>query len=372
MFRIQNRAGQARTGCLFTHHGDVRTPVFMPVGTHATVKAMTPEELCDNDVEIILANTFHLYLRPGAELIHSLGGLHTFMHWNLPILTDSGGFQVFSLSKLRTITEEGVQFASPLDGSRHFMSPEKSIEVQHLLGSDIIMAFDECIPYPADYAYAKQSTDRTLRWLERCKKAHINHPSQFLFGIAQGGMYPDLRRYSARRSAEMDFEGYAIGGLAVGEPRNMTWEMLDASIDELPPAKPRYMMGVGTPVDIIRAVDAGVDMFDCVLPTRNARNGNLFVETGTISIKQAQYRDDPLPIDPQCSCYTCQNYTRAYLRHLYLSNEILSSRLNTIHNIHFFMSLLQRIRAAIASDTWDGFRDCWIANYTTSQMDEQA
>lgn len=356
-FTIKKTVGKARLGVLETPHGIVNTPVFMPVGTQGTVKAMTPEELQELGAEIVLGNTFHLFLRPGAEIIHKLGGLHKFMHWDRTILTDSGGYQVFSLSKLRRISEEGVEFISPVDGAHLFLSPEKSIEVQNLLGADIIMGFDECIPYPADYEYAKTATERTLRWMERSKMAHNNSDNQALFGIVQGGMYEELRLWSAQRTVELGFPGYAIGGLSVGEPKSLTWEMLAISISALPEELPRYMMGIGTPVDIIRAVDSGVDMFDCVLPTRNARNGKLFVSTGTIVIKQAQYKDDPRPLDENCDCYTCRNYCRAYLRHLYMANEILGSRLNTIHNLHFYFSFVRRIRESIANGNWQELRD---------------
>ncbi len=367
-FEVKSTNGQARLGLLTTEHGTVDTPVFMPVGTQGTVKGMTPEELIGEGAEIILGNTFHLYLRPGVEIIHKLGGLHTFMHWERTILTDSGGFQVFSLSKLRKITDEGVEFASPVDGSRHIFTPQKSIDIQNRLGADIIMAFDECIPWPAEYAYAKSATERTLRWLEASHAAHKND-QQALFGIVQGGMYEELRAWSAEQTVGNDLPGYSIGGLAVGEPREMTWKMLDVSISFLPEHKPRYMMGIGTPQDIVRAVDKGVDMFDCVLPTRNARNGNLFVSNGTISIKQARYADDPRPLDEKCTCYTCRNYSRAYLRHLFMANEILSSRLNTIHNLHFFFTHVREIRKAIKQKQWEEFRDSFLENNVNNRRD---
>lgn len=367
-FKLLKQTGKARIGLLETRHGSVPTPVFIPVGTQATVKAITPEELIQLGAEIILTNTFHLYLRPGAEIIKQVGGLHKFMHWEYPLLTDSGGFQVFSLSQLRRITEEGVEFLSPVDGSTHLFTPEKSIEVQCLLRADIIMSFDECIPYPADFDYARVSTERTLRWVERSKRAHKLSEEQLLFGIVQGGMYEELRHWSAKKTVELNFPGYAIGGLAVGEPRELTYKMLAVSIKELPEDKPRYMMGVGTPADIIQAVDAGVDMFDCVLPTRNARNGNLFVSNGTISIKQASYRSDPRPVDETCACYTCRNYSRAYLRHLYMAREILSSRLNTIHNLYFYFKLIEGIRNALKENEWEKFRDQQLQQLVSSAM----
>ena len=362
-FKLIATSQRARAGLMSLAHGEVQTPIFMPVGTYATVKAMTPEELMEIGARVILANTFHCYLRPGAEIIQRLGGLHGFMNWRLPILTDSGGFQIFSLSKLRRITDEGVEFSSPVDGSRHFISPERSIEIQQHLGADIIMAFDECIPYPAEHEYVRDSSERTLRWLERCKKAHPSGGSQALFGIAQGGVYDDLRLSSAQQTAEIDLPGYAVGGLAVGEPRELTWGMLDITLSALPMEKPRYMMGVGTPADLIRAVNAGVDMFDCVMPTRNARNGKLFVSSGSIVIKQAQYREDPASLDEDCDCYTCRNFSRAYLRHLYMTNEILGARLNTIHNLHFYLSLVGRMRDAIIADRWAAFRDEWLPRF---------
>lgn len=370
-FTLLKQQGRARLGRLETPQGIVHTPVFMPVGTQATVKAMTPEELQQLGAEIILANTFHLYLRPGADIIHQLGGLHKFMHWELPLLTDSGGYQVFSLSQLRSINDDGVEFTSPIDGSRHFFSPEKSIEVQQLLGADIIMCFDECIPYQADFTYAKNSTERTLRWAERCQRAHAHIEHQALFGVVQGGMFEELRCWSARKTLELNFPGYAIGGLAVGEPRDLTWKMLSASLSELPADKPHYMMGVGTPADILRAVNAGVDMFDCVLPTRNARNGNLFTTNGTLSIKQAQYRSDPRPVDENCTCYTCRNYSRAYLRHLYMANEILSSRLNTIHNLYFYLSLIKQVRCAIENNLWEDFLNQWLNKLDRKDVQEE-
>lgn len=356
-FTITHKApsSRARIGMLETPHGLVQTPVFTPVGTKATVKAMTPEELLELGAELLLANTFHLSLRPGAEVIYQLGGLHKFMHWDHPLLTDSGGFQIFSLSALNKIDEDGVTFKSPLDGSLHRLTPEKAVEIQNLLGADIIMVLDECIPYPCEIDYARYSTQLTLNWARRSQAAHKN-PAQALFGIVQGSVYPELRIESARETAALDFPGYAIGGLSVGEPKPLMYEMLNLSVNHLPEDKPRYLMGVGTPQDFIAAVDHGVDMFDCVIPTRNARNGKLYTSGGTINIKNAAYAADAGPVDPHCSCYTCRHYSRAYLRHLFLSKEILAARLNTVHNLAFFLSLIRQIRQAIRTNSWDAFK----------------
>jgi queuine tRNA-ribosyltransferase len=337
---------QARLGRVETDHGSFATPAFFPVGTQGTVKSLTPEELMEIGVEAILGNTYHLYLRPGHETIGRLGGLHHFIHWERPILTDSGGFQIFSLGSLRKISEEGVTFQSHLDGSSHFLTPEKVVEIQSILGSDIAMVLDECVPYPSSYESVKVSTERTGRWARRCLKMKRSpHPA--LFAIVQGGVYRDLREKSAQTLLEMDFQGYAIGGLSVGEPKSMMRDVLEWTIPFLPENAPRYLMGVGTPEDILHAVIHGVDFFDCVLPTRNARNGTLFTSSGKISIKQAQYAEDGRPLDETCTCYTCRHYSRAYLRHLYLSKEILSSRLNTIHNLFYYINLLINIRGAI-------------------------
>ena len=345
----------ARLGSLTTSHGKIETPIFMPVGTQATVKAMTPEELVQVGSQIILANTYHLYLRPGHELIGRLGGLHRFMHWDRPILTDSGGFQVFSLGELRKISEEGVNFRSHIDGSRHFISPEVSIAIQEALGSDIAMCFDECPPYPAELSYVQKSLELTTRWARRCKDAHTR-PDQALFGIVQGGMHPDLRRESARQITDIGFDGYALGGLSVGEEREVMYDMMQACSDILPELSPRYIMGIGAPEDLIEGVNAGFDMFDCVMPTRNARNGALFTSFGRINIKAAIFAEDEGPIDPECDCYVCSNYSRAYLRHLYRSQEILASRLNTWHNLHFYLKLMGRVREAIAAGRFAAFR----------------
>ena len=346
----------ARRGRITTPHGTVETPVFMPVGTKASVKAMTPEELVDCGVEMILANTYHLLLRPGEGLIRDLGGLHGFMNWKGPILTDSGGFQVFSLSGLRRIREEGVEFRSHIDGAMCFISPERSVEIQEALGADIIMAFDDCTPYPADRRYTEESMELTHRWALRCKRAKRRR-DQALFGIVQGGMYEDLRARSAERIVEIGFDGYAIGGLSVGEGKDLMYAMLGATVDRLPEESPRYLMGVGTPEDIVTSVEMGVDMFDCVLPTRCARNGTLFTSRGKLVIKNSQYARDGSPVDEGCSCYTCTNYSRAYLRHLYMSGEILASRLNTIHNIHYYATLMCRLRDAIERGDLSGFKE---------------
>jgi len=337
---------KARLGRIVTRHGTITTPAFLPVGTQGTVKSLTPEELVEVGVEGILGNTYHLYLKPGHETIGRLGGLHRFIHWERPILTDSGGYQVFSLAKLRKISDDGVTFQSHIDGSEHFLTPEKVMEIQRTLGSDIAMVLDECVPYPSPHEYVKASTRLTTRWAERCLKARRSDDPA-LFGIVQGGMYRDLREESARALTRLDFQGYAIGGLSVGEPKSIMHDVLEWTTPFLPENRPRYLMGVGTPEDILHATMQGIDLFDCVLPTRNARNGMLFTSKGKISIKQARYAEDPGPIDESCLCYSCRHYSRAYLRHLYLANEILSSRLNTIHNIYYYMELMKEIRAAI-------------------------
>jgi len=341
---------------MVTRRGVVETPVFMPVGTQGTVKGILPESLLELGAEIILGNTYHLFLRPGHELVNRLGGLHKFMNWNGPILTDSGGFQVFSLGDLCSISEEGVTFQSHLDGSRHFLSPEISVAVQRALGADIVMAFDECIPHPSARDYVAASTARSTRWAERCKQAHLTDQGAALFGIVQGGMELDLRTRSAEELLEIGFDGYAIGGLSVGEETGLMYRVMEHTLPLLPVDRPRYVMGVGTPENLVEAVARGVDMFDCVMPTRNARNGLLFTGFGKISIKQAQYREDPAPIDPACSCYVCRNYSRAYLRHLYQSNEILASVLNTHHNLHYYLSLMSGIRRALDEGTFGEYR----------------
>ena len=353
----------ARLGRLHTPHGVIETPIFMPVGTQATVKAMTPEELKDIGSQIILSNTYHLYMRPGHDLIEKAGGLHKFMNWDKPILTDSGGFQVFSLGPLRKIKEEGVEFRSHLDGSKHFLSPEKATEIQNALGSDIIMAFDECAPYPADRQYVKNSLERTTRWLERCKAAHKYPERQALFGIVQGGMYKELREQSAREITAIDLPGYAIGGLSVGEPKEMMYEVLDYTVPLLPEDKPRYLMGVGSPDDLLEGVLRGIDMFDCVLPTRIARNGTAMTSQGKVVVRNASYAEDFTSLDPECDCYTCRNYTKAYLRHLIKCNEILGARLLTIHNLHFLLKLMENVREAIREDRLLDYKKDFFEKY---------
>jgi queuine tRNA-ribosyltransferase len=345
----RTKDGRARLGLLETPHGTIETPVFMPVGTQATVKTMTPEELKDIGARIILSNTYHLYLRPGHKVVEEAGGLHKFMHWDGSILTDSGGYQVFSLGELREIREEGVTFRSHIDGSLHFIGPETSIEIQNALGADIIMAFDECIPYPANYEYVKNSVERTTRWAQRCQKAHKN-PNQTLFGIVQGGLYRDLRVKSAKDLTSMDFKGYAVGGLSVGESKEEMYKVLDYTVPILPEEKPRYLMGVGSPDAIFEGVMRGIDMFDCVLPTRIARNGTIFTKNGKLVIRNAAYARDYSPPDPKCDCYVCRNYTRAYIRHLINAKEVLGIRLTTIHNLYFLLNLMKEIRKAIEGD----------------------
>ena len=346
----------ARLGQLRTAHGLVNTPIFMPVGTKATVKTCSPRDLVDLGAEIILGNTYHLYLRPGHNIIRQAGGLHKFMAWKKPILTDSGGFQVFSLGASRTITEEGVEFKSEIDGQKHMITPERSIEIQNALGADVIMIFDECPAHTTDRAYIENSMQMTLRWAERCRRAHQNS-NQLLFGIVQGGFFADLRRSSVEGTVALDFPGYAIGGLSVGERKDLMYETLAATAPFLPEDKPRYLMGVGTPEDLVYGVSCGIDMFDCVMPTRNARNGSLFTTTGGIKIRNAQYKTDFTPLDPSCICYTCQHFTRAYMRHLHLENEILGHRLKTIHNLHFYLSLMRGIRLAITNGSFTKLKD---------------
>lgn len=354
----------ARRGVIHTPHGDIQTPVFMPVGTQATVKSMTPDELKDMiDAKIILSNTYHLYLRPGSKIVKEAGGLHKFMNWDRAILTDSGGFQVFSLGDLRTISEEGVEFKSHLDGSKHFFSPESVMETENDLGADIIMAFDECVEYPATYEYTKQSMERTTRWAKRCKEAHKNTEKQGLFGIIQGGFYKDLRDKSLEDLVAMDFPGYAIGGISVGEPKEEFLDILRYTTPKMPKNKPRYLMGVGTPDYLIEAALAGIDMCDCVLPTRIARNGTAMTWNGKVVVRNATYERDFTPLDSECDCYTCRNYTKAYLRHLVKTKEILGVRLLSIHNLYFLSKLMVRVRKEIENDNLLNFKNEFYSKY---------
>ncbi len=359
----KDAATGARAGIIHTPHGSFPTPIFMPVGTQASVKGVSPDELKDLGAGIILSNTYHLCLRPGMDLVREAGGLHKFMHWDRAILTDSGGFQVFSLGDLRKITEEGVTFRSHIDGSKKFLSPEVSMDVQMALGSDIVMAFDECVPYPADFQYAKQSTERTLRWLKRCKQA-MTAPNQGLFGIVQGGMHKELREWSARETVALDLPGYAVGGLSVGEPKELMYEMLEYSTSLLPENKPRYLMGVGTPDCLVEGVQRGIDMFDCVYPTRVARNGMAMTWTGRLVMKNAQFTHDHHVLEEGCGCYACRNgYTRAYIRHLVRAGEIFGLRLLSLHNLWFLQEFMRRMRQAILEDRFGAFREEFFAHY---------
>ena len=357
-FEILARSGEARLGRLETGHGVIDTPAFMPVGTYGSVKAMSPEELVELGAEIVLGNTFHLMLRPGPAVIEAHGGLHRFMHWSRPILTDSGGFQVFSLASLRKITEEGVQFRSPVDGAEVSLTAEISMDMQRALRSDIAMAFDDCTPYPATEQQARESMERSMRWARR-SHAHYyrDAPPGGLFGIVQGGMYSALRRASLEMLLELDWPGFAIGGLAVGEPEAERLRVLEDIVPHMPATRPRYLMGVGFPEDIVAAVLRGIDLFDCVIPTRHARNGHLFTAAGVLNIRNSAHQDDLAPVDPTCDCYSCRNYTRAYLRHLDRCNEILGLRLNTIHNLHYYLRLMRAVRQAIASDDFGAFAE---------------
>lgn len=345
-FQCLKTDGKARLGEVKTAHGSFQTPAFMPVGTQGSVKAMPPDVLETLDAQIILSNTYHLYLRPGMEVIEKVGGLHRFMNWPHPILTDSGGYQVFSLNALREITPEGVWFVSHLDGSHHFLTPSRVIEIQETLGSDIMMPLDECVAYPSTRGYVLSSMELTTKWAEESLRART-HQNCALFAIVQGGMYQDLRQQHARELSQYPFDGFAIGGLSVGEPKGLMWEMVEAVTPYLPEGRPRYMMGVGKPEDILEGIGRGIDMFDCVVPTRNARNGMLYTSRGPVIIKNARYATDTGPLDPECTCYTCQNFSRAYLRHLFMSHEILSAYLNTLHNLHFYLSLTRNARHAI-------------------------
>lgn len=364
-FELLGEQGAARRGRLVFDRGVVETPAFMPVGTYGTVKAMTPEELKGLGAQIILGNTFHLMLRPGTEIIGLHGDLHDFMNWDGPILTDSGGFQVFSLAEMRKITEEGVAFQSPVDGSKVYLTPERSMEVQRDLGSDIVMIFDECTPYPATEDEARQSMELSMRWAARSKKAHGESVSA-LFGIVQGGMYPELRKESVEGLIDIGFDGYAVGGLSVGEPKDERDKVLNATVPLLPKDRPRYLMGVGKPEDIVESVRRGIDMFDCVIPTRNARTGHLFTREGVLKIRNSRYQYDTKPIDEQCGCYTCQNYSRSYLRHLDKCGEILGSRLNTIHNLYYYQQLMRELREALENGDFETYIESFYAQRSQS------
>ncbi len=363
---------KARVGKITTPHGVIHTPVFMPVGTQATVKAMAPKDLTEIGAEIILSNTYHLYLRPGHELVKEAGGLHSFMNWDGSILTDSGGFQVFSLNTLNKITEDGVEFRSHIDGSKHFFSPEHAIGVENALGADIIMAFDECAPYPCDHAYARSAMDRTHRWAARSKAAHQRPHDQALFGIVQGSTFADLRQESAKQLVDLDFPGYAVGGLSVGEPKPLMYDMLEVTVPLLPREKPRYLMGVGTPDCLMEGTIRGIDMFDCVLPTRIARNGTALTSRGKVVVRNAAYARDFSPLDPECDCYTCQNFSRAYLRHLIKAGEILGLHLITVHNLRYLIRLMAGLRQAIMEDRTIQYAKDVLGRYSTEFYDEEA
>jgi len=371
-FTVDRTTGQARTGLLEFRRGAVRTPAFMPVGTYASVKSVTPEEVAASGAQIILGNTFHLMLRPGTDIVRRHGGLHEFMHWSGPILTDSGGFQVFSLAELRKLSEEGVRFRSPVDGDEVLLTPERSMEVQHDLGADVTMIFDECTPYPATEAEARESMELSLRWAARSRrrfdelKEREPERGEALFGIVQGGVHDNLRLASLTGLTAIGFDGYAVGGLAVGEPEDERNAVLDNLVPAMPASAPRFLMGVGTPVDIAEAVGRGIDMFDCVIPTRHARTGHLFTSAGVVKIRNSRYRDDTGPLDPVCDCYTCRNYSRSYLRHLEKCGEILGSRLNTIHNLHYYQQLMRGLREAIDNGTLPGYVQMLRQAYETS------
>ncbi len=363
-YELVSKDKKARRGRIYTNHGVVETPMFMPVGTLANVKMLTPEELKEIHSGVILSNTYHLWLRPGEDIIKKAGGLHKFMHYDGPILTDSGGFQVFSLAKnkKKDITEDGVHFKSHIDGKNLFLTPELSIQIQNKLDSDIAMSFDECIPYPASYEYTKTSTERTLRWAKRGKDT-FNNENQSLFGIVQGGAFKDLREYSAKETVKMDFDGYSIGGTSVGEDKETMYKMIDDAIRYLPENKPRYLMGVGEPEDLLEGISRGVDMFDCVLPTRLARHANAFTNTGKINLKNAKFKEDFTPISDMCDCYTCKNYTKAYLRHLFTAKEALGGRLVSIHNIRFLIKMMEDARCAISNKTFDEYKEKFLKEY---------
>jgi len=368
-FEVVATDGAARGGRLTTRHGVVETPVFMPVGTRGAVKSLAPDDLRAAGAQLVLANTYHLFLRPGHELILALGGLHQFMGWDGPLLTDSGGFQVWSLAKLRRITEEGVAFRSPIDGTSHFFSPELAIEIQRALGADVIHPLDECLAYPATHEATERSLELTLRWAARSKAVHVTAPAQALFGIVQGGTHEDLRRRAVSATVALGFDGYAIGGMAVGEPKPSMYDLTELVAGLLPAGAPRYLMGVGKPEDLVEAVARGVDMFDCVLPTRNARNGQCFTADGPLTLKQARYAKDASPLDPECACYACRTFSRAYLRHLFMADELVAYRLLSLHNVHFFLWLMREMRAAIVARAFEPFKARFSARYAVSSVD---
>lgn len=366
MYKLDGQSGKARAGTITTAHGEIQTPIFMPVGTRASVKTIWQHELEEIDAQIILGNTYHLYLRPGHELIEKMGGLHKFMNWKRPILTDSGGFQVFSLSSINKLTEEGVTFQSHIDGSYHLITPEKSMEIQAALGSDIVMAFDECPELPSNKEKLKKSMELTLRWAKRCKDYPLK-PHQHLFGIIQGGLHLDLRKECMDRLVEMDFPGYALGGLSVGEKNDEMMNFLHDFAHQMPEDKPRYLMGVGKPLDVLEGIRAGIDMFDCVLPTRNARNGQFLTSRGPLNIKKAKFIDDPLPPDLNCTCKVCQNYSRSYIRHLFSVGEYLAGQMITYHNLHFYLQMVKDARAMILDDKFEQFYHNFKTNYLSNE-----
>ncbi len=370
IMEVVKEDGKARLGSLTTAHGTVETPVFMPVGTQGTVKAAIHRDLRDMGAQMILANAYHLYLRPGDRLIKEMGGIHRFSGWNGGMLTDSGGYQIFSLGVLREIKEEGVTFQSHIDGSKHFLTPERITELQENIGADVCMSFDECVPYPSSYEYTQASVDLTTRWAARCKDAKKQDAS-LLFGIVQGGTYEELRRRSVTDLMRIGFDGYAMGGFSVGEPKSVMWQMADVVLEYLPREKPRYLMGVGFPEDILEGVKRGIDMFDCVIPTRHARNGSLFTATGRINIKHARYAHDEEPVDSACSCYTCRTYSRAYLRHLFVSHELTSYYLNTLHNLFFYVNFLHRIRQSIADGTFQQFYENFMSQWRGGELNNE-
>lgn len=363
----QDKITKARVARLKTAHGEINTPCFMPVGTQGTVKTISPQDLIDCKSEIILSNAYHLFLRPGVQIIKKLGGLHKFISWDKPILTDSGGYQIFSLARLRKITDEGVEFQSHIDGAKHFLTPEDVVKIQNDLGSDIMMPLDECVHFPCERDHAEKALERTTNWAKRSKKAHSKNKKQLLFGITQGATYKDLRKRSCEQLIELDFDGYALGGLSVGEPQDLRYNIASFSADYLSIDKPRYLMGVGLPQDILEAVEVGIDMFDCVVPTRYGRNGTAFISEGKITVRNANFSQDQTPLDKNCNCYTCENFSRAYLRHLFNAKEMLGLRLVSLHNIYFFLQLMRDIRSAIKEDKFLGFKKKFLKKFNQTQ-----